>query len=178
MVSVSGISIRDYAKKHGVSYEAVRKQIKRYNAELSSHISTVGKKMYLDDVAVAFLDDRRQHNPVFISQQSDNEQLADLRLQIDALKNELMTTQKHVIELQTENKLMIEAKTKYDLLLESNAEKQTLIDTLREDLKDSRKERDAAQADADQLRRERDDATREARSYQKSIFGLYRKVKS
>ena len=46
MVSGNGISIRDYAKQHGISYEAVRKQIKRFNAELSNHITTVGKKMY------------------------------------------------------------------------------------------------------------------------------------
>ena len=181
MVSGNGISIRDYAKQHGISYEAVRKQIKRFNAELSNHITTVGKKMYLDNVAVAFLDDRRQNNPVFISQQSESEQINDLKLQIDALKNELMTTQKRVIELQSENQLMLADKIKYDLLLESSNEKQATIDSLRDDLKSARADAEQIRKESDEkrekLEKERDAAQADARSYRKSVFGFYRKIK-
>lgn len=205
-------TIRDYARDHHVSYEAIRKQIAKYQEDLDGHVITKGKTKYIDDFAVAFLDDRRREAPVSVIQWEETEAVRSLRDQIDALKNELMTTQKRVIELQSENQLMIAAKTKYDILVESSAGKDALIETLREDLKDARsaeetakKETDAAKldadraredlksarADADQIRKqadearekseklkeERDAAAKEAKSYRKSIFGFYRKIR-
>lgn len=205
-------TIRDYAKDHRVSYEAIRSQISRYRGDLDGHIVTKGRTKYLDDFAVEFLNSRRKDDPVSVVALDRSELVDSLRDQIDALKNELMTTQKRVIELQSENQLMIAAKTKYDLLVESSAGKDALIETLREDLKDARsaeetakRETDAAKldaerarddlksarADADQIRKqadeareksemlkkERDAAAKEAKSYRKSIFGFYRKIK-
>lgn len=184
-------TIRDYAREHNVSYEAIRKQIAKSREDLEGHIITKGKTKYLDDFAVEYLDQRRKESPVSVVHWEETEVVRALRDQIDALKNELMTTQKRVIELQSDNQLMIEAKTKYDLLLESSNEKSATIESLREDLTDARKERDEARADADQIRkeadqakerseklkRERDAASKEAKSYKKSIFGLYRKIR-
>ena len=184
-------TIRDYAKDHHVSYEAIRSQVSRYRKDLDGHIVTKGRTKYLDDFAVTFLDGKRKDDPVSVVMMERSEVVDALRDQIDALKNELMTTQKRVIELQSENQLMLEAKTKYDLLLESSAEKTATIESLREDLKDARRERDAAQSQADRaredlksvhdesekIRKERDEARADAGSYRKSIFGLYRKVK-
>lgn len=191
-------TIRDYARDHRVSYEAIRSQISRCKGDLDGHIVTKGRTKYLDDFAVEFLNSRRKDDPVSVVALDRSELVDSLRDQIDALKNELMLTQKRVIELQSENQLMIEAKTKYDLLVESSAGKDALIETLREDLKDARgaeetakKETDAAKRDADQIRKEadeareeseklkkeRDAAEKEAKSYRKSIFGFYRKVK-
>jgi len=177
-------TIREYAREHGVSYEAIRKQIARYAKDLDGHITTKRQTKYLDDFAVSFLDDRRRESPVVVFNQDRSDEVKLLRDQVEALKNELMTTQKRVIELQSENQLMIEAKVKYDLLLESSNEKSATIDTLREDLKVARRDTDqaredlkTARADADQIRKERDEAQADARSYQKSIFGLYRKVR-
>lgn len=205
-------TIRDYARTHNVSYEAIRKQIAKYRGDLEGHIITKGKTKYLDDFAVEYLDQRRKESPVSVVHWEETEVVRALRDQIDALKNELMTTQKRVIELQSDNQLMIEAKTKYDLLLESSNEKTATIESLREDLTESRKtsdqlrerlddarketdeakrDADRARADADQIRkeadqakerseklkRERDAAAKEAKSYKKSIFGLYRKIR-
>lgn len=199
-------TIRDYARDHRVSYEAIRSQVSRYREDLDGHIITKGRTKYLDDFAVEFLNSKRKDDPVSVVTVEKSEIIDSLRDQIEALKNELMTTQKRVIELQSENQKMIEAKIKYDLLLESSNEKQTLIEGLREDLKDAKKETDAAKRDADQarddlksaradadqirkqadeareksekLKKERDAAAKEAKSYRKSIFGFYRKVKN
>ena len=53
------ISIKDYAKNKGVSYEAVRKQVNRYKDELDGHIHKQNRTQYLDDEAVTFLDSKR-----------------------------------------------------------------------------------------------------------------------
>ena len=191
-------TIREYAKRKGVSYEAIRKQIARYREDLDGHITTKRQTKYLDDFAVSFLDDRRRDSPIIVYNQERSEEVQLLKDQVESLRNELMTTQKRVIDLQSENQLMIEAKIKYDLLLESNTEKQTTIDALRGDLKeakneaniarqavdalrdqrdDARRETDAARKEAEEIRRERDEAREEAKSYRKSIFGFYRKTK-
>ncbi len=179
------ISINEYATDHQVTYEAVRRQVVRYEKELAGHVITQGKKKYLDDFAVQFLDGKRKGNPIAVRHEVEKDESDMMKAQMDALKNELLTTQKRVIELQAANQALIEAKVKYDLLVESNAEKQTQIDTLRESLQASqadagqmREELKAARADADQARRERDEAQTEAGSYHKSIFGFYRKKRS
>ena len=177
-------TIREYARDHHVSYEAIRKQIARYRKDLEGHITTKRQTKYLDDFAVSFLDDRRRENPVVVFNQERSDEVALLKNQVEALKNELLATQKRVMDLQSENQLMIEAKVKYDLLLESSNEKSATIEALREDLKDARRDTDQAREDlkaakdeTDQIRKERDEAQEDARSYQKSMFGLYRKVK-
>ena len=188
-------TIRDYAKKHHVSYEAIRSQVSRYRDQLGEHIVTKGQTKYLDDFAVEFLDNRRKDNPLVVVNSDQREEVERLTQQIDALKNELMTTQKRVIELQSENQLMLADKARYDLLLESSNEKQAMIETLRDDLKSARADAertrddlDAAKADAEKIRKEadetreklekeRDAAQADARSYRKSVFGFYRKVK-
>lgn len=198
-------TIRDYARDHRVSYEAIRSQVSRYREDLDGHIITKGRTKYLDDFAVEFLNSKRKDDPVSVVTVEKSEIIDSLRDQVEALKNELMTTQKRVIELQSENQKMIEAKIKYDLLLESSNEKQTLIEGLREDLKTAKKETDAAKLDADRarddlksaradadqirkeadqakersekLKKERDAAAKEAKSYRKSIFGFYRKIR-
>ena len=53
------VSLKEYAKNKGVSYEAVRKQVNRYKDELKGHISKVNRTQYLDEEAVAFLDSKR-----------------------------------------------------------------------------------------------------------------------
>ena len=73
------ITLRDYAKQNNVSYEAVRKQVVRYADELGSHIIKDGRQQFLDEEAVAFLDAKRQKNPVAIIQQDKDEQIEALR---------------------------------------------------------------------------------------------------
>ena len=192
------MTIREYARQRSVSYEAIRKQINRCQKDLEGHITTKGQTKYLDEYAVEYLDQRRSERPVSVVHWEETEVVKALRDQIDALKNELMTTQKRLIDAQSENQLLIEAKTKYDLLLESSNEKTATIETLREDLTESRKtsdqlrddlksardetdqlrkQADEAKERAEKLKKERDTAAKEAKSYRKSVFGLYRKIK-
>lgn len=73
------ITLRDYAKQNNISYEAVRKQVVRYADELGNHIIKDGRQQFLDEEAVAFLDAKRQKNPVAIIQQDKDEQIEALR---------------------------------------------------------------------------------------------------
>lgn len=72
------ITIRDYAKENNVSYEAIRKQIKRYEDELNGHIIKQNRTQFLDDIAVAILDQRRRENPVIIVNQDTDSRLKQL----------------------------------------------------------------------------------------------------
>ena len=54
------ISIKDYAKQKGVTYEAIRKQISRYKNELEGHIVVDHRRQLLDETAVAILDKHRE----------------------------------------------------------------------------------------------------------------------
>ena len=48
------ISLKDYAKKKNVSYEAVRKQVNRYRDELGDHLYKKDRTQYLDEEGEAF----------------------------------------------------------------------------------------------------------------------------
>lgn len=82
------VSLRDYAKDKSVSYEAVRKQVARYKDELAGHIIMDGRQQFLDEEAVAFLDGKRQKNPVVIYEQSKDEAIEGLRRSIEMLQAE------------------------------------------------------------------------------------------
>lgn len=114
------ISIKDYAASHGVSYEAVRRQIARYSGRemdgfrISDHIIKVNRTQYLDDEATAFLDARRAQNPVVVQQEQRDETIERLRAEVDRLQKRLIAAQdeyrvllqdKHEIELR-EQKLL------------------------------------------------------------------------
>ena len=93
------ITIKDYAKGRGISYEAARQQISRYmerevdGFRLADHISKVDRTQYLDDEAVAFLDERRAKNPVVIQQEERDETIDRLRAEVDLLQKRLIAAQ-------------------------------------------------------------------------------------
>lgn len=156
------MTIKQYAQSQHISYEAVRKQVASYKHELQDHIIRKGRTQYLDEWAVEFLTKRRRESPVIVLEQSKDETIADLKEQIDALRvqlmaaqNELLREKDHIIELQEESRKSLEAQTRYAALLEDNESKDEQIRELTE---------------------QRDAAEKEARSYQPSWFGLYKKV--
>lgn len=108
------ISIKDYAKQKGVTYEAIRKQISRYKAELEGHIVVDHRRQLLDETAVAILDKHREGNPVIVYQQDKDEELQNLRDE----NNNLL---KQTVALLNENKALIE-KTGQIKLLEADNE--------------------------------------------------------
>lgn len=99
------MSIKDYARARKISYEAARQQVKRYADELAGHISRQNRTQYLDDYAVALLDDHRAQNPVVVINQDRDEEIERLRVenkallqQIAALQDRLLTAQDSLLE--------------------------------------------------------------------------------
>lgn len=73
------MTLREYAADQGVSYEAVRKQLKRYETELSGHISKEKGVQYLDDYAVHFLTEKRNAQPIVIVNKDQTAHINDLK---------------------------------------------------------------------------------------------------
>lgn len=116
------VSIRKYAAQKGVSYEAVRKQVNRYKKELEGHITKVSRTQYLDDEAVAFLDGKRQENPVILLQVDKDEEIQRLHdenkallLKVAELQDALLKEKDTVKELQTEKIALLEAKQEQEV---------------------------------------------------------------
>lgn len=103
------ISIKDYAKEKGVSYEAIRQSVDRYKDELEGHVIKQGKTRYLDDVATAILDSKRAGNPVVIVNEDKDERIAALEKEnkallqrVAALQDQLLQEKERVTLLQQE----------------------------------------------------------------------------
>lgn len=123
------ISLKDYAAQKNISYEAVRQQVVRYKDELGSHVIRDGRQQFLDEEAVAFLDAKRQKNPVAIIQQNKDEQIAELENQVKQLLAKTAAQADRISELaewKAENALLIAGAEQIRLALEA-AEKETKI---------------------------------------------------
>lgn len=118
------ISLKDYAKQNNISYEAVRQQVVRYAADLEGHIIKDGRQQFLDEEAVAFLDSKRQKNPVAIIQMDKDEQLEALRDEKEQLLIKVAAQADKISELsewKADNAVAIaEAKQQVFLLEEKN----------------------------------------------------------
>lgn len=144
------ITIKDYAKQKGVSYEAIRKQIKRYEDELEGHLVKQNRFLMLDDEAVQFLDSKRSENPVIVYEQNKDEELEQLRhenkvllIQMNTVQDQLGKVQQKLIAEMNTNKLLTQEKVQY-LEYKAQSEQKEI------QLKDLARARDAAQAKADQ----------------------------
>ena len=165
------MTIKDFAKSRGVSYEAVRRQVQKYrNAEeLEGHVIRNKGVTYLDEVAVAFLSERRRQSPLVVVHEDQNEQIEEkdrqieeLKKRLDILRDELALSQQKRIELQDQVTGLLEDKVKHDLLV---ADHERMTERLKE-----------VEAERDEVRTERDEARAEAGRYHKSFFGFYRKA--
>lgn len=103
------ITLREYANKHNISYEAVRKQVEKYHKDLKGHIVKKGNARYLDEKAEAFLDKKRSTAPVIVYEAKENvkdkqidnlkREVDDLRKEITKLQNNLISSRNQVIEV-------------------------------------------------------------------------------
>lgn len=114
------ISLKEYARIKSVSYEAVRQQIARYREELGDHVVKDGRQQFLDEEAVAFLDERRQKNPVVIYQENKDEELERLRTECQQLLEELNGAKDRIIA-QQDKLYELAASEQKMLLLESTS---------------------------------------------------------
>lgn len=111
------VSLKEYAKNKGVSYEAVRKRVNRYKDELKGHISKVNRTQYLDEEAVAFLDSKRAESPIIIMESGKDDEIQRLEmenkallLKVAELQEALLKEKDQVKFLQNEKIELLEAK--------------------------------------------------------------------
>ena len=130
-------SVKEYAKSHRISYEAVRKQVARYENELSGHIIKKNRTRYLDDFAVAFLDERRNSSPIInLSEEVKEESVKNEELQAEnkQLLYKIAQLQEQLLEAEKEKVKGIEASAKLPLLEERvaqlEAENATFVRTI------------------------------------------------
>ncbi len=138
---MSVISLREYARIKSISYEAVRQQVTRYREELGDHVVKDGRQQFLDEEAVAFLDERRQKSPVVIYQENKDEELERLRAERQQLleelndaKNRIIAQQDRLYELATSEQkmLLLEAASQAaeDRAAQAEADRKQAIETL------------------------------------------------
>ena len=161
------ISIKDYAKAHGVSYEAVRQQVVRYvdkevdGFRLADHVNKIGRTQYIDDEGAAFLDERRAQNPIIIQQEQRDETIERLRARVDELQARLITAQ-------DEYRALIEEKHKIELreLIEAIKEKAAQAESRAEEAETAREraeeEAEKARVQAEQQEKVAQEAREEA----------------
>lgn len=107
------ISIKDYSKKKNITYEAARKQVKKYkDNELKGHIIKQGRTQFLDEFAVEFLNNRRRESPVIVVQMDKDEEIERLENENKALLVKIATLQEELLQEKDQVKLLQEEKIK------------------------------------------------------------------
>lgn len=177
------MTIKQYAKMQNVSYEAIRKQVERYRADLDGHIIKDNKVQMLDDYAIDFLNQRRRESPVIIYEKERTEIEEQLRAELDSTKSLLIQAQSEIIKLNDTRLQLVEATVRVQYLTEQNekisselkgaAAAAAALDVIKAE---KEKELEAIREQIRQLTEDRDNAVREASSYTKTWFGLYKKL--
>lgn len=104
------LTIKDFAEQQNVSYEAVRKQVKRYSAELDGHILKQGRTQILDDYAVEFLQAKRKENPVVIINTDKDETIRQLENENKSLLIKVAELQELLLQEKDQVKLLQQEK--------------------------------------------------------------------
>lgn len=149
------ISIKDYANRKSVSYEAVRKQVVRYKDELDEHITVVNRTQYLDQYAVEFLDRKRAESPIIVQEEARNDEIEELKAKVEALTNQLLTNQQKLVELQDIRVNLLEQNNQQQLLIAKNEQKVADYDRTYEAWANANMQRINAESEAEKLRQEK-----------------------
>lgn len=158
---MSVISMREYAIKHGITYQAVWKTANKYMDELEGHISTQNRTKYLDEEAQAFLDEKRKVNPIVIVEEASRDEIEKLKAELDERDALIRELQSRIIDLQDDKILLIQDSANAQKYLEDSERKDQELLKAHEELTDTKIKLAEAQ--------------KEAQSYHKSLFGLYKK---
>ena len=151
------MQIKDYAKSRGITYEAVRRQLKQYDKDLKDHVTKQGKTYLLDDKAVTILDGHRINKTVVV-EPTDNM----VKDEVERLKAEISHLKDQVIALQNDKLKYVEDKARQDALL-------LIADKEHDELEKTRQELSTAKAEIE-------NQAHELGRYTKTIFGLYKKM--
>lgn len=126
------ISMKDYAKQSGLSYEAVRKKVNRYEKELEGHIKKQHRTKYLDEYAVEFLEAHRDHKTMQIIE--PDEYCKSLEKANRELLEMLNNAKDRIIELTEANAELQIAEKEVKLLEEYREEDKARIKDLEREL--------------------------------------------
>lgn len=128
---VDYITITEYARLHGISPQAVSQQIQRHADQLSGHVTTNGRRKYLDQFAADYLDQHRLINAVVIADQATvdrahtlEEENSDLKSKVITLQEEILTVRSTVLQLETEKQKQLEDKAVAEAKIEELAQLQ------------------------------------------------------
>lgn len=161
------ISIREYAKAHGVSYEAIRSQVARYmdrevdGFRLSDHINKVGRTQYIDDEGAAFLDERRSRSPIVVQQEERDETIERLRKRVDDL-------QARLIEAQDEYRALLQDKHEIEMREQALLVDKQMIDEIKAGAAEAKAKAEEAEAARKRAEEEAADARAQAEQQEKS----------
>lgn len=98
------MTIKEYSKSRGVTYEATRQMINRHADELEGHITAPGNRQgrQLDDVAVELLDGWRAINPLVVLSADRDEELEQLRAENKTLMTQVIALQEQLLKERSE----------------------------------------------------------------------------
>ncbi len=161
------IDAKEYAKRQGVTYSAVRQQVNRYRAELEGHIvkKSGDRTEYLDEVAVRFLSDRRKASAAAVVVHDRSEELERLRKENAELKDKLFEAVKKIAEIQGD-----QTTTQAKLI-----DLQNTVIAIQDKARDSYTKLAEETARANGLQFDLEKAQAEIETYEPFLFGLYRK---
>ena len=174
------ITVKEFAKKQHRTVQAVYQSIDRYKIQLDGHIQKIGRTSYLDDEAVAFLESKREQNPVVIYQQDKDEELEQLRKNADVMKAKIVELQEKVNKSQEEY-IALQAENAKLLALPAETEKKLAVAEVelknaneKIDEKDQKiaEQKGEIEEKAAQLKTAQEDAERQKQNYQKEIDRL------
>lgn len=157
------ITIKQYANEVNSSVQAVYQALKRYPDELKGHTFKKGRTTYLDEDAVTFLKSKRAENPLVYQGQSKDDEIEELRRQLEEAQTTIqlaqsavMKKQEEYIALQAENARLLalpaETQNKLTEVEKTLAVKETELKFQNEALDRLKNECDSSQEEIKRLR--------------------------
>jgi chromosome segregation ATPase len=170
-------SIKEYASSRGISYEVVRRQMKRYANELEKFTTKQGRQTYLNDQGVEFLDQHRAPKTLVV-EYPDNElkdEIERLRAQIEHYRDTIDRLNATIIEKDKEQSQLIEDKTRYQTLLEIRDNEHAQLEQAQKELTESRSDLKHTALELENVKAELKEKADEVGRFKKTLFGLYRR---
>lgn len=173
------VSLKDYAEQKRVSYEAVRQQVIRYKKELGNHIIRDGRQHFLDEEAVAFLDEKRQKNPVTVIQQDKNGQIEALEEQVKQLLMKTAAQADRIAELsewKAEKAVAIASAEQQKLLLEERTKRVEQLESTAKEALDKLQEAENAAREAEDKLRQAEERAQQLEEEMSRPLSLYERL--
>lgn len=152
-------SLRQYADETKLSYESVRRKVRRLeDNELLGHVHYHQRTAYLDEIAVNILNEHRRLETIVI--QEESQEAEELRARVAQLQEELLRSKDLVISLQKDcNRYLLESSElkaiqfDFELYKQHVAQKEAELDKLKENNKELLDRLETSESELEQYRR-------------------------